>query len=198
MPLLQQMVLRIQSGDEQALHDLMQEMADELLLFATGLVKSSKLAEEIVSDTFVKIWHKKRKLHEIRDVKSYLYIITRNACFNHLRSSKEELISLDDIQDFQLPAMHSSDRESFQEEMLELIHQAIDSLPPKCKMAFSLAKIQGLRYKEISNIMGISVNTINNHIAKALELILEALNEHKDLTPPSSKKLLSIMLGITL
>ena len=61
---------------------------------------------------------------------------------------------------------------------IEKINDAIQQLPPKCKHVFFLAKIEGLPYKDIAALLDISVKTINNHIAFALEEIAKKLNIH--------------------
>ena len=61
-------------------------------------------------------------------------------------------------------------------EEMEKINNAIQQLPPKCKHVFFLAKIEGLPYKDIAALLDISVKTINNHIAFALEEIAKKLN----------------------
>ncbi|MEC3907195.1 sigma-70 family RNA polymerase sigma factor [Tamlana sp. 2201CG12-4] len=57
------------------------------------------------------------------------------------------------------------------EQRLACLRLAIDELPPKCKKALLLNKIEGYRYKEIAESMGISVKTVENHISKAFKLL---------------------------
>ena len=72
--------------------------------------------------------------------------------------------------------IQSPDEAMISKEEMEKINNAIQQLPPKCKHVFFLAKIEGLPYKEIADILNISVKTINNHIAFALEEIAKNLN----------------------
>lgn len=90
-------------------------------------------------------------------------------------TGKTEL-SLDGIGDFIFAPIQSPDEAMISKEEMEKINNAIQQLPPKCKHVFFLAKIEGLPYKEIADILNISVKTINNHIAFALEEIAKNLN----------------------
>jgi RNA polymerase sigma-70 factor (ECF subfamily) len=83
--------------------------------------------------------------------------------------------------------------EDFNEDILCQLNKAIDQLPPKCKMVFTLAKIQGMKYKEISDILDISVKTINNHIANALVHISQSLSENKKTSCADFGKIASIL-----
>jgi RNA polymerase sigma-70 factor (ECF subfamily) len=63
-----------------------------------------------------------------------------------------------------------------EQETVNLIYQAIEKLPPKCKLAFTLAKVNGLKYKEIAEIMNVSEKTVNNHLVNAVSKISEILS----------------------
>lgn len=65
-------------------------------------------------------------------------------------------------------------------EEMKRINNIINNLPPRCKQVFVLAKIEKLLYKDIADILGISVKTINVHVSKALELISEALKNNSE------------------
>ncbi len=63
----------------------------------------------------------------------------------------------------------------FTAELRSQIEQAINALPPKTKLVFQMAKVEGMKYKEIAEILNISVNTIDNHIATAIKRLSETL-----------------------
>ena len=60
-------------------------------------------------------------------------------------------------------------------EMYRKLQEAVEALPPRCKMVFKLVREDGLRYKEIAEILNISVNTIDVHMAIAVKRIAAAL-----------------------
>ena len=95
--------------------------------------------------------------------------------FLRKETGKYEL-SFDDIEDFTFEPVQSPAEEMISMEEMAKINDAIQQLPPKCKHVFFLAKIDGLPYKDIAEMLNISVKTINNHIAFALDEISKRLN----------------------
>lgn len=180
MELAVKQIAEISEGNQKAFQSLVYEYSDSLLAFSIGFVRKYEIAEEIVSDAFVSLWNQRKRISEIRDLKSYLYILVRNGSISYLRKMHgRKEICIDDIQEFHMLPVTGPETEDITEDILNQINKAIDQLPPKCKMVFTLAKIQGMKYKEISEILDISVKTINNHIANALVHISVALNENK-------------------
>ena len=171
----------IASGDQKKFRQLMELTSDDLLLFAMGFLKEKETAEEIVSDVYVKIWNNRKDLLKVKNIKSYLFISVKNGCLSHLRKSRNKnIISIDEFEEYNfeyifLPVDAPED-DLIEQETVNLIYQAIDKLPPKCKLAFTLAKVNGLKYKEIAEIMNVSEKTVNNHLVNAVNKISEILS----------------------
>lgn len=162
------------------LQTLMSLYSDDLFLFVRGIVHNSEAAEELVSDVFVKIWHKRNHFPDIQNIKSYLYITARNLSISFIRSNKRmNIVSLDEVPEYYFTPLENDRSELFDQNVIDQINEAIESLPAKCKMAFSLAKVNGLKYKEIAEIMNISPLTVKNHIAYALEKICSKVGVSK-------------------
>lgn len=170
----------IANGDPKAFRQFMELTADELLLFAKGFIRNQEVAEEIVSDVFVKIWKNRSKLGKIKNIKSYLFICVKNGCLSYFRKIKnEKIISLDEFSDFHFSPIDGPESEYINKETVKQIYLAIEKLPPKCKLAFTLAKINGLKHREIAEVMGVSEKTVNNHIVSAVKKIIEILKIKK-------------------
>ncbi len=168
--------LLIAEGNTRRFQLLMEVTSDELLQYALSFVRNQEIAEELVSDVYVKIWHKRSELPNIQNIRSYLFIAVKNSCLSHLRKMKnEKIVFIDEYNDFLFAAVESKDDETIEKEMLNKIYEAIGELPPKCREAFSLAKINGFKHREIAAIMSISEKTVNNHLVTALKKITEAL-----------------------
>lgn len=178
----------IANGDQKKFRSLMELTSDDLLWFAIGFLKNKEIAEEIVSDVYVKIWNNRSQLETILNLKSYLFICVRNGCLSHLRKVKnEKIISIDSVNEFQFVQVEATENDLIEKEKIEQIYAAIETLPCKCKMAFTLAKINGLKYKEIAEVLGVTEKTVNNHLVLAVKRITEHLNvskKHKEKTSP--------------
>ena len=166
----------IKEGDQQAFRRFVDLYAKDLYFFALGYVEVREVAEEVVMDVFVKVWDNRFQLDTIKSLKAWLLTMTRNQAILYLRKSNQEKnISFEEIEDYQVPFVQSPDLEMISKQEIEEINSAIASLSPKCKEVFILAKIEKVPYKEIAEMLGISVKTINNHVAKAVEKIASVL-----------------------
>ena len=165
-----------QNSDQQAFKELYLFYFDKLYKFAFSILHSSEFAEEAVNDVFLNIWQKRKTLENINNMTNYLYISTKNTSFNYLsKFRKERNTSLDDVLvRFEIDEL-TPETVFFSAEVRHEIEQAINQLPPKTKLVFQMAKVEGLKYKEIAEILNISVNTIDNHVATAIKKLSHTL-----------------------
>lgn len=187
---LKYLQLRIARFDDQSAYkELFKSLYSPLFLFAKSMVKSKEAAEEIVSDVFIKIWERRRDLEKIDNLKVYLYVSTRNTALNYLTSRKHSITNpLDEFHTEFTSIYFDPEQLLITADMLALIKRAIDQLPPKCKIIFKLVKEDGLKYREVAQIMDISIKTVENQLAIALQKIGSAVNFDVDKTVPSSVK----------
>lgn len=172
----------------------MEVTADELLHFAMGFLRDKEVAEEIVSDVYVKIWTNRKDIINILNIKSYLFICVKNGCLSHLRKIKnDKIVLLDEYKDFHFLPLEEADNELIDKDVIKDIYKAIQELPPKCREAFSLAKISGFKHREIAEIMKISEKTVNNHLVTAVKKISGTLGvDKKSKKSPSPLKQASL------
>jgi RNA polymerase sigma-70 factor (family 1) len=163
--------------DQQAYKELFTSLYSYLFQFARSLVKAKEPAEEIISDVFIKVWEKRKDLEKIENLKIYLYVSTRNCAYNYLDKQKRSATNpLDDIQADATSLYFDPEQLLITADMLARIQKAIDQLPPKCKMIFKLAKEDGLKYKEVAEVLNISVKTVENQLAIAIQKIGSAVS----------------------
>jgi RNA polymerase sigma-70 factor (family 1) len=170
---IQNLQLRIaRHDDHQAYKELYTLLYGYLFQFARTFVKSRETAEEIVSDVFIKVWEKRRDLDKIENLKVYLYVSTRNTAYNYLEKQRRTAVNhLEDYEAEFTSVYFDPEQLLITADMLKLIQKAIDQLPPKCKMIFRLAKEDGLKYREVAEVLNISVKTVENQLAIALQKI---------------------------
>lgn len=163
--------------DETAYRELFCHFYKPLLRFALTFTRSPEMSEEIVSDVFISIWQRRQQLEDIENLKVYLYISTKNASLKSLlKQQKQVAIALDDLH-VELESQYNNPEQLMMTaEMVARVEQAISDLPPRCKLVFKLIKEDGLRYREVAEILGISVKTIDSQLAIALQKIGKAIN----------------------
>jgi RNA polymerase sigma-70 factor (family 1) len=170
----------IANGDQKKFSQMMELTSQELLWFAIGFLKNKEIAEEVVSDVYVNIWNNRAHLEKINNLKSYLFVSVRNGCLSHLRKVKnEKIISIDSVNEYSFLPVEGPEDSLIEKEIIEQIYAAIETLPCKCKLAFTLAKINGLKYREIAEVLGITEKTVNNHLVLAVKKITELLGVRK-------------------
>jgi RNA polymerase sigma-70 factor (family 1) len=159
-------------GDEKAFRQLFELYVDGLLRFSISILKNKELAEEAVSDVFFNVWIHRGKLSQIENFKAYLFASVRNTALNYLdKEKRNKVIQLEDLSVSISIDEICPESELISKELKSAIGRAVDHLPERCKLIFSLAKIEQLKYKEIAQILDISVKTIDNQLAIAMKKI---------------------------
>lgn len=166
-------------SDEAAFRQLFEMFTPGLLRFSFTILKKKELSEEVVSDVFFKVWVHRSKMPEIENFKAYLFTSSRNTALNYLdKEKRNRAIQLEDIE-VPLPIDEiCPESELISKEMREAISKAIDHLPERCKLIYSLAKIEQLKYKEIAQILDISVKTIDHQLTIAIRKIGEEIRNY--------------------
>ncbi len=163
--------------DQQAYKELFLAFYPSLFDFTSGIIKSNPVAEEIISDVFIKIWEKRKDLELIVNIKVYCYVIAKNLSLNYLEKQKRvRTLNIEDYTDSLTDVFIDPELLMITSEMLERIKSAIDELPARCKMIFTLVKEYDFKYKEAAEIMNISVKTVENQLAIALKKISSSIN----------------------
>ncbi len=182
---IKQLQLKIaENNDSHAFGQLYISQFPNLQKFANSIIKNRELAEEIVSDVFIKIWQNRSNLVKIDNFKLYLYISTKNIALNYLsRHFRKKTISLDEMS-LNIPAVsYNPENLMITNEAVKKIEFAIQNLPLRCRLIFKLAKEDGLKYNDMANLLNISVSTIDNQMAIALKKISRSINFEFKKTP---------------
>jgi RNA polymerase sigma-70 factor (family 1) len=165
-----------QFEDQKAYEELYVSLYKYLYNFAWSFVKSKQLAEEIVSDVFIKVWQKRKALESIDNFKVYLYVATKNVSLNYL--GKNKTLTYSDIQDLSgelISAYSDPEQLLITSDMMTLIHNAIAQLPSRCQLIFKLVKEDKMKCREVADILQISAKTVENQVAIAVRKIGNAV-----------------------
>lgn len=143
-----------------------------LVQFSASVTRSKESAEEVVSDVFLKIWNNRAALTKVENVHLYIYVITKNLSINCLhKNQKDQVFSLDNAV-VELESLYLNPEQLLiTAEMHKRLHTAINELPPKCRLIFKLIKEDGLKYKEVAELLNLSLKTVENQMTIALRKI---------------------------
>ena len=162
--------------DQSAYKSLFFLLFPSLQNFAFSIVKSRVLAEEIASDMLLEVWVRRQKLSDIENLKLYLFVSVKNASVARLRQeNKLSRFSIDDLQVEFISEYGNPGQTTDLHELEQTVARAVKDLPPSCQLIYKLAKEDRLKYKEIAELLDLSVKTIDNQLAIALKRIAEAI-----------------------
>jgi RNA polymerase sigma-70 factor (ECF subfamily) len=167
---------KIAANDQTAYRELFTLFYNKLFRFVKGFTKNKELTEEIVSDVFINIWKRRTTLEDISNLKLYLFISARNTTFNYLKKlHRESFLNLDAVDVEPEDPFADPGEALITREMNVKLKAAINALPPRCKLIFTLVKENGLTYKQTAQLLNISESTVDNQLAIALKKISGAI-----------------------
>lgn len=158
----------------------------KLTRFSQAYVISEEDAENIVQDIFLYIWEHPELFQTVQNMDAFLFTLVKNRCLNFLKHSfyvNEKKKTLQVAEEEELK-MNMYSLEQFDESRLSItdmenrIDSVIDKLPERCREIFILSRMEGLKYMEIAERLGISVNTVENQMSIALRKLRTELKDY--------------------
>ena len=173
-----ELLLLAAQGSEPAFTLLFNRYKHKLYSYLLSLTTSPQIAEDIIQDTFLKLWKDRASLKAIDYFNAYLFTMTRNLAINSFKRMARETAILAALQPQQNnPAATVADNLSLKE-VEQLLHQTIQSLPPQQKLIYTLSREQGLKHEDIAHQLDLSSSTVRNHIVQALRTIRKKIELH--------------------
>lgn len=163
---------RISEGDDEAFRKIFDLYRDRFYGVAFKMSASEYIAEEMVQEAFIALWKNRSLVAHVEKPSSYLFSIFYRCLYQHYKREaiesklKKELAELKMEQE-----AHSISEKFSKEDQYQLMEKAIDILPPQQAMVYRLSKLQGLSREQVAVRMGISPNTVRNHLAEAMRTL---------------------------
>jgi len=168
------------AGNEKSYNQLFEEYYAVLSVFAKKYVNDIELAKELVQDFFVHLFEIRESLSIQTSLKSYLYQSVKNRCLNYINQNNIRNKHLENIK-------ISSDTTTNLEEIIEeteleqQIFKIVSGLPAQCQNIFQMSRVNGMKNKEISEKLNISIRTVEKQISKALKSLRVKLKPYLNL-----------------
>lgn len=182
-PTDEELIERFQNGDVYAFEQIVKRYKNQLLNFAYRFLGDIEDSEDIVQETFLRIFRKRNAYKNIAKFSTWIYTITGNLAKTELRRRKKrKLFSISslgyDEKDYELPDHRRGPEEKADSVVKEeIIQKAIDGLSPKFKEVVILRDIQELSYEEISKILKIPLGTVKSRVNRARLKLQEILGD---------------------
>ncbi|MEM7161016.1 MAG: RNA polymerase sigma-70 factor [Bacteroidota bacterium] len=158
--------------NQQEFRQTFEQYFDAIRNYVYFMSSDVDLAEDIAQDTFVKLWDNRDTII-LSTVKSYLYTIARNLTLNHIKRDK---LKYNFIAQTELRQDNNSPEfELEQKEFKEKLEAVIASIPEGNREVFLMNRIEGMKYAEIAERLGLSVKAVEKRMSKALKIIREEI-----------------------
>lgn len=173
-----QLLLLLKNGDETAFTTLFERYRDRLYYYLLKHTKSAEIAEEIVTDIFMKLWTGRELVHQISDVAAFFHKVGYYKAMDFLRTTaRHSRLQQVYINRMEPNAEKTADEILIDAEAMALLHKAINQLPPKRKAIYKLSREEGLSHLEIAKMLNLSPSTINNSMVSATRSIARYLEQ---------------------
>jgi len=171
------LVAKLKNDQADAFDLLFHKYSDKLFRFAFSLLKNEEDANEIVQETFFRIWEKRNNIDSSKSFKSFLFSVSYHLIIDQLRERLKDQEFRNSLQ------KHFSEQTNFQQNQIDYItleteiNTAVDELPEKRKQIYRLSRDKGFTHKEIAGQLGITPKTVENQINLALKHIKTRLGK---------------------
>jgi RNA polymerase sigma-70 factor (ECF subfamily) len=183
----EELLTRFRQGQLDVFGPLVRRYERELYGYLRRYLGDDALAEDVFQNTFVQVFQNIDKYQDGKPVRPWLYTIATNQAIDALRrAGRRQAVSLDQLRTTDangelhslLDLMPSAAVDPFerleQEERRERVRASVDQLPEHLRLTVILAYYQGMKYREIAEVLGIPVGTVKSRLHVALQKLQEA------------------------
>ena len=172
------LVLRLIEGDEDAFCELYAAYKNRLIYFAMRFLKSREYAEDIFQDAFAVVWQGRRFINPDASFSAYLYTIVRNRILNQLRDLSNQDKLREQILSQAVNYTNETKDEIIANDLRQFISRALQQLTPRQREIFQMSRERQMSHREIAEVLGISVNTVQESISISLRTLRTYLEKN--------------------
>lgn len=167
-----ELIKLLKKGDIVAFDALYKKYSKRLYGFVFRYIKHDADTEEIVQEVFIKIWRSRDKINIYSSFESFLFTIAHNATVNLIKKRVTEQKYIEHIKSIQrIGETYELTDEIHYKELKHKLQGLLNELSPRQKEIFQLSREEGLSHKEIAEKLGISANTVKNHLVTTLSFL---------------------------
>jgi len=178
-----QLIEKAQSGDKQALAELVKKYEQTIYNFSFKICRDRNYAEQIMQETFYSMVKSLHQFDHNSKLSTWLYRIVANHCLMMARKSKSRsFVSLDD-EDNLFEEKYAADwnsipyKETENEELKSILDKAIQNLSPDYRVVFLLRDVEGLSTEETAQVTELSIPAVKSRLHRARAFLRKEINE---------------------
>lgn len=178
----EELMQEIKADNMFAFDVLYRKYSKKLYKFSYSILKSTEESENLIQEVFLNLWENRHKVEKNSSIKSYIFTITYNSAISILRKKARESEFIDYLKSLQVINEDTVSAELEYKELTIKLSEIIKTLPQRQREVYLLHRVEGLKYSEIAEHLNISINTIENHMSRALKTIREKLGNYSLIT----------------
>lgn len=168
----QEYLVRIQRGEQATFEKIFRKYYASLCSYATAVLGNDEQSEDVVQEVFIYFWNHREKLEVKLSLRAYLYTSVRHQALKIMQKRLMEQKHGSRLTEF-VEYLLSTDYTLEEERAIARIREVMEKLPQQCLKVFLMSCLEGRKYAEIADELGISVNTVKAHVMKAYRIIRE-------------------------
>lgn len=165
-------------NDSKAFEVLFKRHYKPLCRRVNAMLNDEEATEDVVQALFIKIWESRDSINTPDSVAAYLFTAARNRALNYIKSQARKSTNEVPLSTHHDEADYRTEEQMDAKELQKALYAAIDELPEKRREVFVLSRFEGKSYKEIAEIMNISVKTVEAQMGKALATLRDFVKKH--------------------
>jgi len=158
----EQLLIGIRDKDPGAFDAIFERWYKKLCYFANKIINEQAAAKDIVTDSFVKLWVKKKDFLSIDHLESSIYKTIKNSCLDHLHKIEYRTKIEKEVLKFEPVTEDAIAKKYFKSEIIEALYSQIDRLPGRTQQVFRLTYLEGHSRSEVAQLLDLSENTVRN------------------------------------
>jgi len=174
----EELMQEIKADNMFAFDILYKKYCKRIFKFAFSILKSPEESENLVQDVFLNLWENRLNVEKNSSIKSYVFTITYNSAVSIIRKKVRESEFVEYLKSLQEVGEESVDVALEYKELTDKLERILNELPQRQKEVYLMHRVEGLKYIQIAEILKISVNTIENHMSRALKTIRQKLGNY--------------------
>lgn len=169
-----EILVALKKGEKSAFKAFFSEYYDVLVLFATGILKNVDTAEDVVQDCFVNVWENRHFERLTDGLDRYMFHLVKNAALNELRGAQRRELRHEKVM-AEMPLNTEVEDGYGEQDEMEALYTAINQLPPDRRRVFMMISAEGMKYQDVADALGISINTVRTQMGRSLKFLRESL-----------------------
>ena len=172
----------LKNGDSDSFKMIYDQYHSLIYYYTLKFIQQETMAEEVTADVFITLWKRRTIIDPTLPIQAFLYKIAKDTAYNYLKKIASNVrLKQQYLENYPIVELKNGEVLFLEKEQLTLVNHVIETLPPKRLKVFKMRYYEGLDNNTIAERLGISINTVKVHLAKARLYLKEKISKEQEL-----------------